>query len=113
MISVCLCYHRTLPPMDIGELSDIYNTELSNILDRLSPLKTWDIVDRTNSEWYSGKLGEMTRGPRNLERRYAHTKLAVDRYIYNIKCLVYDHLMNTTKVSYNTNKVYYCLKDQG
>ncbi len=49
------------PPMDIGELCNTYNTELVNILDRHAPLKTRDIVDRTNSEWYTDELGDMKR----------------------------------------------------
>ena len=55
----------------------------------------------------------MKRGLGKLERRYKRTKLAIDRDIYNIKSLEYDHLMNTTKENYYMNKVYDCLKDQG
>ncbi len=101
------------PATEVGDLCDTYYTELSSILDRHAPLKTRDIVDRVNSEWFTDELGAMKRDLRKLERKHKHMKLTIDKEIYNIKSQEYNRLQGETKERYYTNKVYDCLKDQG
>ena len=78
------------PPLDVSDISNHYNLELSKILDNHAPLKSKTIVERLNCEWFNDDLGDQKRALRKLELKYKQSNLAIDKDIYDLKCAEYD-----------------------
>ncbi len=96
----------------VDDLSTIYMSELTRILDHHAPLKSKLITDRTGCEWFTDELGDLKREKRKLERKYNSSKLTVDLEIYRNACATYQTHKNVAKCNYYTNKVNSGLNDQ-
>ena len=67
---------------DAEKLVDIYNDELSLLLDKHAPLLKKTIVLRPSCPWYTDELHSKKHLKRKLERKWKTTKLTVDHEIY-------------------------------
>ncbi len=99
----------TSPPADINELSMLYNSELTRILQDHVPLKSKLIAEHADCLWYTDELGDMKHYKRKLECKHKKTKLTVDLEIYKDTCASYDTLRLETKKKYYTDQS--CLED--
>ncbi len=101
----------TLPSADINELSMLYNSELTRILEDHAPLKSKLIAEHADCLCYTDELVDMKRYKRKLEHKHKQTKLTVDLEIYKDACASYDTVRQDTKKKYYTNQVQSCLND--
>ncbi len=58
---------NTAPFSETFELTALYNTELTRILDAHAPLKSKSIYDRNKCKWFTDELGDLKRQKRKLE----------------------------------------------
>ncbi len=96
---------------DIGDLSALYNCELTRILDKHAPLKSKLVTDRNGCKWFTDKLGDLKHQKRKLERKHNTSKLTGDLEIYRDACTTYETQKNLAKCNYYTNHVTGCLND--
>jgi hypothetical protein len=68
--------------LPLPELTELYDSELSSILDTLAPLKTRTITIRPESEWYNDTIREAKQSRRQAERRWRKSGLHVHRELY-------------------------------
>ena len=88
------------------DLSELYDSELSRILDHHAPLAEKDIVLRPRAPWYTDSLRQAKRERRNAERQKGKSGLEVDKQIYNYQCKTYNKLLNQEKREYIMGKIY-------
>ena len=100
------------PTSDINELVDAYNKGLASLLDKHAPLKTKTIVLRPSCPWFSEELHDAKHLRRKLERKWRLTRLTIDHEIYRNQCCITNKLLKNAKVSYYTEKVESCGRDQ-
>jgi flagellar biosynthesis chaperone FliJ len=90
-----------------------YNDGLRSLVDAHAPLCTKVIVQRPDCPWYTDELHAVKHTRRKLERRWRKTKLTVDHQIYRDQCVVMNKLLHHTRVSYYSDKLIACGRDQG
>ena len=61
----------------------LYNEILSNLLDKHAPEKEQTITIHQNAQWFSEEIRDQIRKRCQLERRWKHTRLSIDREIHH------------------------------
>ncbi len=84
----------------VDELVDIYNRELSALLDDVAPARKKIIRIRPNAPWLSQEIVEARKHERRLERKWRHSRLTVDREIWKHHSCVVDKMMKSSKVDH-------------
>jgi hypothetical protein len=82
---------------DLGELYNMYNSELKELLDANAPLQTKTIITRPLSPWYNENIFQARKECKKAESTWRSTGLTVHREIY---C----HLRNKKKSLISTAK---------
>jgi hypothetical protein len=90
----------------IVNVVNLYNSELSSIIDKHAPLKLKNIILRPSTEWYSDELRAAKRDRRKAERRMRKSNLTVHREMFRDTCL------KANKKDYFSNKIYKIEHDQ-
>ena len=84
-------------PMTISELVDLYNIELSSLLDQHAPPKKKIVILRPAAPWYSEEIRKEKSKRRKLEGRWRNTRLTIDRDIYIQQCNTVNNLISSSK----------------
>ena len=86
--------------MSTSELVDLYNKELSDILEQHAPLKKCIVTLRPAAPWYSDEIRKEKSKRRKLERKWRTTRLTIDRQIYAEQCNTVNSLISSSKKKY-------------
>ncbi|CAC5400218.1 unnamed protein product [Mytilus coruscus] len=89
----------------VENIVNLYNTELSSIIDRHAPLKSKNIIMRPNTEWYTDELRIAKRDRRKAERRMRKSNLTVHRQMFQDTCLKASKLLLKSKKDYFSTKI--------
>ncbi|XP_071149246.1 uncharacterized protein [Mytilus edulis] len=89
----------------VENIVNLYNTELSSIVDRHAPLKSRKFIMRPNTEWYTDELRFAKRDRRKAERRMRKSNLTVHRQIFRDTCLKASKLLLKSKKYYFSTKI--------
>ena len=81
-------------PMTISELVDLYNNELSSLLEQRAPLKKKIVTLRPAAPWYSEEIRKEKSKRRKLECRWRRTRLAIIREVYVQQCNTVNNLIH-------------------
>jgi exonuclease III len=84
----------------INEMADIYNSELSRIVDHHAPLITRNITIRPAAPWYNEEIRSEKRIRRKLERIWRTTKQPSDRLKYRRQCRRVAELLTESRTLY-------------
>lgn len=100
------------PPNDLNELTELYNSTLSTLLDKHAPLKEKTVIDR-NNQGFDEKAQEAKRLKRESERQWRKSGLTVHKQIFRQRKNEYNviveqssakHIQNELKESINNPK---------
>ena len=83
--------------MTISELVDLYNKELSALLEQRAPLRKKIVTLRPTAPWYSEEIRKEKSKRRKLECRWRRTRLTIDREIYVQQCNTVNTLILSSK----------------
>ena len=83
--------------MTISELVDLYNKELSALLEQHAPLKKKIVTLRPTAPWYSEEIRIEKSKRRKLECHWRRTRLTIDREIYVQQCNTVNTLISSSK----------------
>ena len=84
-------------PLTISELVDLYNKELSALLEQHAPLKKKILTLRPTAPWYSEEIRKEKSKRRKLECHWRRTRLTIDREIYVQQCNTVNTLISSSK----------------
>ena len=96
----------------VDNLVCAYDEGLSSLLDKHVPICTKTIMLRPNCPWYSDDLHKCKHVRRQLERKWRKTRLTFDHQIYQDYCTKINKLIKQAKVSYYSEKIIACGRDQ-
>ena len=97
----------------VENLVTAYNVGLISLIDKHAPIRTKIIIQRPSNPWYNDELHEAKHLRRRLERKWKKSRLTVDHQIYREQCIVVNKLLKQAKMSYYSEKITECGKDQG
>ena len=90
---------------------DIYDTQLTNVLNKHAPPKEKSIVIRPQQPWFSDDLHLAKSEKRKAERLWRRTGLTVHREIFKEERDKYNKLLLSSKVSYYNQRIIDCGQD--
>ena len=97
--------------LSVTELMDIYDTRLTNVLNKHAPPKEKSIVIRPQQPWFSDDLHRAKSEKRKAERLWRRTGLTVHRKIFKEERDKYNKLLDSSKVSYYNQRIIDCGQD--
>ena len=96
---------------DLGNLSKLYVSTLSEILDRHALLKRKTLVTRVKIPWFNADVLQLKRFRRKAERKALKSGLSSDWLAYQKICNRHSALLKSTRTSYYTNLIDQCAGD--
>ena len=96
---------------DLGNLSKLYVSTLSEILDRHAPLKTKTLVTRVKIPWFNADVLQLKRFRHKAEQKALKSGLSSDWLAYRKICNRYSALRKSTRTSYYTDLIDQCAGD--
>jgi hypothetical protein len=105
------CVSLTSPGTDLEEMVDVYNRELSAIVDKHAPKSTRMVTLRPHAPWFTDEIRQAKQEKRKWERRWRKSKLEVDREIYRQHCQHQAALTITTKEAFYVDRINQCGRD--
>ena len=97
--------------LSVTDLMDIYDTQLTNVLNKHAPPKEKSIVIRPQQPWFSDDLHRAKSEKRKAERLWRRTGLTVHREIFKEERDKYNKLLESSKVSYYNQRIIDCGQD--
>ena len=97
---------------DLDELTNVYMDELSALVEKHAPLRTKTITLRSSNPWFTEELHDAKHLKRKLERQWRTTKLTIHHEIYRNQCALTNKLLKQARLSYYSDKVESCGRDQ-
>jgi hypothetical protein len=98
----------TEPSSDLDGLVDQYQNVLCTLLDKHAPFVEKTVIIRPQSPWYNDELRLQKQKKRQAERKYAKTKLEIDKQIYADQCKDYKIMLDTAKRNHHRSKIIDC-----
>jgi hypothetical protein len=89
----------------VGNLVNLYDTNLKLIVDRHASRVSKEITLRPNTEWHTEELRNAKRGRRKAERRIRNTNLSVHQQMYRDVCVNANKLLLRCKKEYFPTKI--------
>ena len=86
--------------VDVADLVDSYNNELTDLLDKYAPLKTSCFTLRPSSPWYSENIKVEKQRRRRLERLWRKSGLTVHKDMFAEQCRVVNMCVHDSKMTY-------------
>ena len=90
---------------NINELVQQYDQSLSSILEKHAPLKTRNVPERKEAEWYTDDIRVAKQHRRQLERLWRKTRLEVHRQMYRTQCIQVNLLIEHAKRDHYTTLI--------
>ena len=78
----------------------MYQSELTEILEKHAPLKSRLVTIRPAGPWYNDEIKHEKRARRRYERRWRTTKLPSDRLKFTEQCRKVNHLLHSCRSEY-------------
>ena len=103
-----ICNSALSTPENVHNISDlvkIYNTVLSELLDKHAPLKERVFTLHNNAPWYTSEISNTKRECRKAERRFRRTGLTIHKQIFSELQIHMHSLIDTAKTDFYKNKV--------
>ena len=97
--------------LSVTDLMDIYDTQLTNVLNKHAPPKEKSIVIRPQQPWFSDDLHPAKSEKRKAERLWRRTGLTVHREIFKEERDKYNKLLESSKVPYYNQRIIDCGQD--
>ena len=97
----------TDPPKDTSceKLLEIYNSLLSDLLNKHAPMKTKLVTQRPNTPWYNDTIHNTKKEKRRLERRWKKSQSHLDFKKYREHCRKMNILIQQTKHEHYSKKI--------
>ena len=90
--------NRNIPETDnIDELNLAYNKELTQVYDKLAPVKEITITSRIQTPWFGSELNELKQNVRWLERKWTKYRLESCWEAYKVNQNAYYYLIRKKK----------------
>ena len=89
----------------VEDMVDVYNRDLTSLIDKHAPLQRKVISLRPHAPWYNDQLKEAKREKRRRERKWRRTKLEVHHQMYADQCQIYAKLLHSSKENHYTAKI--------
>ena len=86
--------------VDVSQSVDLYNSELSRILDCHAPLSTPRVTVRPAAPWYSNEIKTIKRKRRKLERQWGKRRLSSDRLRFTEQGRLVNRLLLSSRTVY-------------
>ena len=83
--------------VDVSQSVELYNSELSRILDCHAPLSTRRVTVRPAAPWYSNEIKTEKRKRRKLERQWRKCRLPSDRLRFTEQCRLVNRLLLSSR----------------
>ena len=93
------------PAVSLTALVEQYNTDLSELLERHAPLKSWFLTLRPYSPWYDADLLAAKQKRCRSELQWRRSWLTVHRQMYIEQWQAVARLLSTQKTQYYSNQV--------
>ena len=90
---------------DVNELLNLYESVVTNALDKLAPVQSKLVIDRPRAPWYSEELSETRKQLRAAERKWQSSKLEIDRQIFRSARQEYTTLVDSARRLYHQNRI--------
>jgi hypothetical protein len=87
-------------PNGLHDLTNMYHSELSRLLDVHAPLKKRYITIRPAAPWYNDDIRDAKRKRRRLERSWRRSKDPTDRELYRNQCRMVADLLRSSRSDY-------------
>ena len=97
--------------LSVTDLMDIYDTQLTNVLNKHAPPKEKSIVIRPQQPWFSDDLHLAKSEKSKAERLWRRTGLTVHREMCKEERDKYNKLLESSKVSYYNQRIIDCGQD--
>ena len=88
-----------------ADILQIYNSVLTDLMDKHAPLKQKTSTLRPKSPWFTEEIGVAKREKRKRERLWHCTKLQVHHQYYRDQCSQVNHLIRKCRRMYYANKI--------
>ena len=72
-----------MPPDNVNELVELYNSTLSSLLDKHAPLITKSV--RNTNPWYTPELRKLKAACRKAERKWRHSHSSIWKTVSNME----------------------------
>ena len=72
----------------VQDMVNIYNNNISNICNNVSPICTKTVKERSQQVWYTADLQNLKREKRKAERKFLKSKSDENKQNYKQKCSV-------------------------
>ena len=82
-----------------------YNSKLSSLLDKYTPLRTKSVANRKRVPWFNHKIKDAIKARRRAERKWRYSKSAQDLSFFKKKKNHAIYLMNQARCDYYTNHI--------
>ncbi|XP_072020235.1 uncharacterized protein [Amphiura filiformis] len=97
---------------DMSHLVDQYNKSLTDIFNMHAPAKTRTVIIRPFSPWYNDEIREAKHKRRQLEKKWRHSKLEIDRQLYSEQRQFVIGLMCNAKINFYSALINESANDQ-
>jgi len=93
----------TNPSSDVDLLATQYHNVISNLVSIHAPAITRVVTSRSPAPWYSPEIALARKKRRQLEKKWRHSKLTVDREIFVAQKSLVNGMIADAKAKYYTN----------
>ena len=88
---------------NIDALSDCFNKTLTDILDKIAPIKTRTVINHPKVPWFNDDIKQLKRRRRRLEKGAVKTDLRGDWNNCHKVCNQYSAFLKSVSVNYYSN----------
>ena len=99
-------------PCDLEASVNLYNTVLTELLEKHAPLRTRKVSVHGKCPWWSAEIQKAVSQRRNAEKKWRRSKLEKDRQLFKLARNSCVKLIEQTKQSYYENLIQQCNGDQ-
>ena len=92
-----------MPPDNVNELVELYNSTLSSLLDKHAPLITKSV--RNTNPWYTPELRKLKAACRKAERKWRHSHSSVWKTVSNMEYKKYRAAIAQAKQQYYSSLI--------
>ncbi len=89
----------------VDDLVELYQTTVSQVLDKHAPVETIERTCRPRQPWYNSEIHDARRLRRKYERKWRKSKLDVDRQLYVDQRELVNNMTDKAKQDYYKNEL--------
>ena len=100
MIANCEGLLNIIDDIPVQDMVNIYNNNISNICNNVSPICTKIVKERSQQVWYTADLQNLKREKRKAERKFLKSKSDENKQNYRQKCSIYYQSIKDVRTAY-------------